>query len=238
MFNFFKNLFSKKQREIDDSIYWQNAVYAVLTYINHENHNLVGGLEKNKFNSKDMKNRLLKWWSVNNRQELIDMIESLKEDGHNKQFVETVLDFEIPKYIYKEEFIKEALPYAKKGYEDLVLMIYDIWQKDRKSKSEPIIAWDLTRAIYLCHAGYIADYFEYTEALDMALEIALVLQSKFDSWDQMFESYLDGYQYWSNELATDTSTDAYRRVKIYERLKTIEDSPYSLDWNLELKKVW
>lgn len=193
MFNLFKVFKKENKREINDIIYWQNAVYAVLTYINSENHNIVGGIKTNKKEAKNMQKRLLRWWNVNNREELINMIESLKGDGHNKQFVDIALDFQIPKYIHKQDFIEQELIYAKEGAEDIVLFVYDTWQKERKDKDEPIIAWDLGRAIYLCHAGYVSNYFGYEEALDMALELSLVLQSKFESWDEMFESYLDGY---------------------------------------------
>lgn len=243
MFDFFKKLLKKNEaeisvREIDDVIYWQNAIYAVLTEMNYEDIYVIGGIVKDKKESKNMQKRLLKWWGVNNRQELLDMIESLKEGLHNEHFVQHAIDFQMPKYIHREDFIENELQYAKEGSEELVLFIYDVWQKDRKSKDEPIIGWDLGRAIYLCHAGYVADYFEYTEALDMALEICLTLQSKFNSWDEFFESYLDGCQYWSGEFVSDEDTNVFRRTQIFKKLKEIEDSPYDLDWNLELKRVW
>lgn len=263
MFNFFKKLFNKKEsekrendnliyrpndeneyeneygkREIDDVIYWQNAIYAVLAYINSENYNVIGGIVKSPEEAKNMQERLSRWWGVKNRKELLDTIEGLKEDGHNKEFVEIVEDFEIPKYMFKNDFIEERLNGVSNDFDELLVTMYDIWHKDRKNKFEPIIAWDLGRALYLCHAGYVADYFEYTEALDMALELALVLQSKFDSWDEFFENYLDGFQFWSQEFLSDENSNAYNRLEIYEYLKTVEDSPYSLDWNMELKKVW
>ena len=47
----------------------------------------------------------------------------------------------------------------------------------------------------------------------------------------MADSYLAGYEYWSEE-----SSDERRAV--YEKIKAAEDTPYSLDWNLNLEKTW
>ena len=78
---------------------------------------------------------------------------------------------------------------------------------------------------------YIAGYYSKEEALDKSLEIGKELQTKFDSWDSMTDSYLAGYEYWSEE-----SSDERRAV--YEKIKAAEDTPYSLDWNLNMEKTW
>ena len=45
------------------------------------------------------------------------------------------------------------------------------------------------------------------------------------------DSYLRGYEYWNGE-----SSDERRSV--YEDIKTREDNPYAVDYNLALTKTW
>lgn len=63
------------------------------------------------------------------------------------------------------------------------------------------------------------------------MEIARELQGKFSSWDELTESYMRGYEYWSEE-----SADARRGT--YEELKGRSDSPYNVAWNTTLEKSW
>ncbi|MDR2025915.1 MAG: DUF1266 domain-containing protein [Hungatella sp.] len=106
--------------------------------------------------------------------------------------------------------------YLAKGYDDYI-----------KYGAGAIDGWDYCRAASLCGWYYIAGYYTEQEALDKSLEIAQTIQKRFSSWDEMMESYLRGYEYWAYE-----SGDARREV--YEDIKTRDNSPYLLDWNLPL----
>lgn len=80
---------------------------------------------------------------------------------------------------------------------------------------------------YYYHAGYYTE----EEALDKSLEIAQTLQPLFGSWDELVDSYLAGYEYWSEESSEE-------RRAIYEELKGEEDNPYAVDYTMTLEKTW
>ncbi len=103
--------------------------------------------------------------------------------------------------------------------------------KYERNHTDDIVAWDLSRALSIIASGYVAGYVSKPEALDYSLPIAKFAQEKFKSWDDFMASYLRGFEYWSGNSAKP-------RWEIYERLRKLPKGPYSLDWNLNLSKVW
>ena len=47
--------------------------------------------------------------------------------------------------------------------------------------------------------GYAAGYLTYPEALALLEPAAALVQENFKSWDEAFENYLDGYNWWARE---------------------------------------
>lgn len=91
-------------------------------------------------------------------------------------------------------------------------------------------AWDYSRAMSNLGFYYRAEYYTEAEALDKSLELAKVIQTRFSSWDQFVNSYLEGYAAWAGA--------GEDRRAIYEGLKTSAFNPYAIDWNLKLEKSW
>lgn len=101
-----------------------------------------------------------------------------------------------------------------------------------------IKAWDYSRAMSLLGYYYIAGFYTYEEAMDKSLEAAQEIQNMYKSWDEFVYSYLLGYQYWSEDDPTDPNSQYAKRRDFYEELKLQENGPFSIDWNLTLKKEW
>lgn len=57
-----------------------------------------------------------------------------------------------------------------------------------------------------------------------------MIQTRFSSWDQFVNSYLEGYAAWAGAKED--------RRAIYEGLKTSAFNPFAIDWNLKLEKSW
>lgn len=91
-------------------------------------------------------------------------------------------------------------------------------------------AWDYSRAMSNIGFYFRAEYYTETEALDRSLELAKLIQTKYSSWDQFVNSYLEGYGTWAG-----ASED---RRAIYEGLKKSAFNPFAIDWNLKLEKSW
>ena len=63
------------------------------------------------------------------------------------------------------------------------------------------------------------------------MDVAEIIQSSFDSWDDYMESYFIGYEYWADESSAE-------RRELYEQIKSAGDSPFSVDFNTTLEKDW
>lgn len=219
--------------ETSDTILWFNGTYAVLTKLNSCDYTQFGGMDANDVDKEVMQDKLNEWWGVTDRTSAEEMITWLiEEGGHRVQFgedmrfleetgIKDVPEEERAQFIYDnfEMEQEEAEMYAK---------LYSCYAE---KGDDAILGWDYCRAMNLLGYYYIAGYYSKEEALDKSLEIGKELQTKFDSWDSMMDSYLVGYEYWAEE-----SSD--QRRETYEEIKKAEDSPYNLDWNLALEKTW
>jgi quinol monooxygenase YgiN len=107
-----------------------------------------------------------------------------------------------------------------------------------KMGDKGVLAWDLVRLIHVAAMCYIAEIYTKEEALDLCLQAAEVLQSVYSSFDEMGQSYLLGYSFWSNEDLNGRTNKARERRDIHEMLLKLENGPYSLDFHLPLKKDW
>ena len=74
--------------------------------------------------------------------------------------------------------------------------------------------------------------------MDKSLEIAKQLQSTYASWDEMANSYLLGYEFWSGQSLNEFGTDAYLRKSEYEDIMAYEPYIFAIDWNYELQDTW
>ena len=70
----------------------------------------------------------------------------------------------------------------------------------------------------------------------MSLPIAEKLQSTYESWEGVAESYLYGFSFWKEELPDDY--ESQERWDTYEELKTMQASPYEVDYNTKLENTW
>ena len=116
-----------------------------------------------------------------------------------------------------------------------ILAAYDAWSAYGDAA---ISAWDLSRVNTIMGFGYGAGYCTYEEAMDKCLEAAKKAQESFRSWEDFNQSYLNGYAYWTGESLDDLDSSAGDRAEIIKTLHSQNNGPFSVDWNMELKKDW
>lgn len=232
--------------ELPDTVLWFNATYACLTYTNGCDWRWVGGLEPTEENADKVKYLLRSSWNVTDRKSGIEEVKRLLGGGHRAKYQECIDDLEDWGLmdLNERQFLNEVTKVLNGERSDIdlgetpgryVLAYY----MDRDGISaEYIAAWDLCRVNQLYGDFYVCGFMSYEEAMDASYENSLRLQNMYDSWEEMMDAYLLGYQFWQGDLAASDDSPAKERRSYYEMLKKADDSPYELDWNMELKKSW
>lgn len=75
------------------------------------------------------------------------------------------------------------------------------------------------------------DYETYPGLEINKMNTALEQESLKQSWDEFYESYFAGYEYWSEESSDE-------RRAIYDEINGEAHSPFQLDWDLTFEKTW
>lgn len=239
---YFENMISSFKENADpevftandspDTVKWFNASAAILTKVNNWDYTIFGGMAVNSFSQATAKYLLENWWDVTDRDTAQETLEWLLERGQQAGFSEKMTYMETAGIgdVAEEDrlaFLLENFAMDEEEAENNVL-----WYNLYKQKGdESLKGWDYSRAMSLITYFYLAGYYTEEEALDCSLEVAGMIQTTFDSWDDYMESYFSGYEYWSGESSAD-------RREIYENLKKEPDSPFVVDFKMELKKSW
>lgn len=225
-----------------DTVKWFNATFAILLELNECDLGQYGGYIPNEQNKGIQERSLDEYWGVTDRKSADESIEWLINEGHRANYKDDVAglkefglldltqaEFDKTLAIMVEQ---DALDEEDVPYFTFVKKLYD------EKGENAINAWDYSRTFQLYAHYYIAGYYTREEAMDKSLEYAKKIQGEYSSWDEFVQSYFDGYMYWSEEFeATEGTQIAYRKA-IYKTLTVKDNSPYSVDWNLELVKSW
>ena len=77
--------------------------------------------------------------------------------------------------------------------------------------------------------GYTAGYVTYTEALALLEPAATLLCESFSSWDEAYENYLDGYNWWARNNVLGQNVWETERGETYVRMRESEETSYLFD---------
>lgn len=227
--------------ELPQTVLWFNATYAPLTYSNGWNWRLLGGMEPTEENRELSRQLLERSWSVKDRESALDTTKSLLQNGHRKKCLDYTKQMEEWGILDmgEEKFVQEILKKDVGDEAGRYAVAYLMHQMEIEPKF--MTAWDLCRVNQLYADYYFCGYMTYEEAMDASLANSINLQELYGSWEEMVEGYLLGYQFWQGDVSGfdygyDSPTKERRHY--YEMLQELEDGPYTLDWNMELKKSW
>ena len=131
-------------------------------------------------------------WGITGREDLIETVDRMTVGGHNADFQFYVAMINTMSAAEYRELLKNAegmdaymFPYTKRLGE--------------KWGDRGILCWDLFRMSNLVQWGYVAGYVTYPEALALLEPAATLVQKNFKNWNEAFENYLDGYNWWARE---------------------------------------
>lgn len=228
-------------QDATDFMLWINGTYAVLSRMNNWPIYRFGWYKPNHHFKKICKEDLKSWWGIETVGDLNGTIQRLTSGMHNNHLLEIVKTNEFD-MMNRDEFEKcmEELELSDtnqtKNAKKTVMEYTNVFNAYQKFGQNAILGWDLSRAVSLCSMGYGAGLLTYDEGLSRAVQINKHIQITFDSWDNFYESYMDGYVFWSKVDITSKYSEYKDRLKILDDLKNEPKSPYHVDWNLNLDR--
>jgi hypothetical protein len=151
-------------------------------------------------------------WSIKNRDDLIGTVISMTFSGHNDNFRGMAADVKL-----RSQAEREAISAASSVW-PLYMWEYTEYV-DEKWGDRGILCWDLFRMSNLVQWGYTAGYITYEEALALIEPAATLLCENFSSWEEAYENYLDGYNWWARNDVLGKDIWQTSRGKTYQTIK-------------------
>ena len=234
------------QKDADsDTVRWFSSTYAIYT----EEHNLelgtVGGLrDDDKTHLAEMKDMLKKNWDVSSRASAIDMSNWLLAHGHRMKYREMVSELSEngDLSLSEDDFMKK---YAENKNSYRYQAIYQAYHT---YGDKALDAWDYVRELKLLGQSYDCGYISLQERLDQSLPVARKMQSEFDSWSELYQSYVYGYRFWNRTGDIEKAMNAsyYQdNVDILSMEEKDEVSDHSLtkkyklgNYHIKLSNTW
>lgn len=161
-------------------------------------------------------------WDIDSREELILTVCSMTYHGHNDSFFEAV---ELCNSLTPAEYNE----IVSGGGTDAYMFRYTK-QLSEKWGDRGILCWDLFRMSSLIQFGYTAGYVTYAEALALLEPAATLLCENFSSWEEAFENYLEGYNWWARNDVLDKNIwetsrgTSYGIIAADKNYNTLDDS--------------
>ena len=161
-------------------------------------------------------------WNIHSREDLINTVLSMSYYGHNATFKSMVEDMKGRTQAERETIsaASDAWPSYMWEYTEYV---------DEKWGDRGIMAWDLFRMSDLVQWGYVAGYVTYEEALALLEPAATRLCENFSSWDEAYENYLDGYNWWDRNDVLNKDIWETSRGKSYLEMKEDPSTKFLFD---------
>ncbi len=158
-------------------------------------------------------------FGVNNKEDLIEIINYYSGDGQNVMYF---LEVEIAKELKDDNY--------------LTVQLLD-W--DEKWGEKGIMAYDLVRAVALAEWGYRCGYITTEEAMELSLPALKKFRENFDSFEEGMENYLDGYAWFSRQDYNDpnfaSSKLSFRQFtfEFEKELGTYSDDLFNIELTIQ-----
>ncbi|MBU6952828.1 DUF1266 domain-containing protein [Hahella sp. HN01] len=214
------------ENPLSDVQLWGLAVSAILTEFNRARHDLLGSEVATPESVQAWKEGLQEWWSVTDRDSLLETLDFLLEGGHRAGF---------------DKLREQVMPLTAEQYkaaweanEDEALRAnMKIIRRFSNALGEAGIAsWDIARYISLCRWGYLVGMMSEEEAWERILHASRAVQSMYHSWRQMGLGYVVGRMYWQSDASDEHMTKFFNLL----RRQTVNPDSYwvKLPWDLDL----
>jgi hypothetical protein len=195
IFRFFKPGLDLNNSGMTNYQLWCCSLCGILTEINGTNHYLLEFQKMTQRNIEETKECLEEWWSIYNKNDLLNTLKWLEEEGHSAQFEDLAEIFE-----ENPEITDAELEGLCEEYEDLCFNKVDCVRKHYPLVGESFIkAWDYGRYVFLCRDGYTCQYLTREETLQLIEAIGRRVRVEFHSWQDFGENYCIGRRFWASD---------------------------------------
>ena len=193
-----------KKSKLDSTISqkWALATVALISQVRGRDHHTLGGKPLTPSNHRKAKKRLRREWDIRDEEDFDEIQEWLLEKGHRSEFLELIErilgrpESEIQAYL--DEVDRGGYDFKSKiERKEERCRVEMIQEEGRELKKRGFMAWDYIRYIDNCRLGYLAGYIEEEAAWDNIQSVAQVLQSRYDSWRELGETFIHARIFWS-----------------------------------------
>ena len=216
---------------------WTLAAASLLSKVEGKDYFLLGGSEPTPSNIRAAQKRLRKHWDITDDHRFEEECDWLFEYGHRREFhdmIQKVSSFsEEETYAYLQEIDEGKYGLDSKAAQADERHRVDMARTNRHNiRQTSFISWDYLRYISLTREGYLAEYIEEVEAWNQIFSAAQVLQSRYDSWQEMSKAFVVAREFWS---FTETKRDGIAFERSLRQLQEDKGSPWNtIPWELPL----
>ena len=214
---------------------WAVACGADLAMLNGHALNVVA-FDEDEETSREV---LSEWWGIESKEELDEMIESLKAGRHSGYYSRIADAYRQGSRGAAEQYINDNLAHLVDDVEDAIDHYLNMREAmvhletdyliPRGGDVPNLIAWDLVRGINIARIGVGAGYYAEEEALAIVMALAKTLQKTYSSWKDLSVAYQLGRYIWGGDAQYETMRDG---MKV---LLSDENSPWvKLAWDTKL----
>ena len=206
---------------------WALATTALLTYRNRQRLDMLCPGVRSDSNLAETRGILHDWWGIDNRSDLLRVLEYLDREGHRIEFQrqgQSLLAMPVARF-------RMALLAARNqpGAVRRMKLLREYYPRCRRNS---FVGWDYCRYIMLCRWGYMLGFLTEDEAWGRIMPAARTIQGAFGSWAELGGDYLTGREFWSQEETRRTG-QIYRDIQAW--LVKEPQSPWNqLPWRMEL----
>ena len=230
-----ENSLTQRQAEKSQTVQWFTYSYSLYTLFNGMQIGEIGGVDpEDQDEVSGIRTLLRDGWNITDRDSAISGSNRLLERGHRVKYrsmaaklkKEGLLDLSEGDYL--EKVIDKGDTYRYKA----------IYEAYHQFGDKGIDAWDYARELKLLAHCYTAGYITLDECLDQSLPVAKQLQSEYGSWEEMFESYVYGYEFWCGENNSQNKKDIEQYqydISIMTQKEMLAMMP---DYKYTLQKDW
>jgi len=206
---------------------WGLAISSLLTEMNQLQHDVLHHHGTGDINIKNLKHMMVRDWGIETRDEYLDMLQWLLDEGHNSSYMRmqahlnTLSESAMDAYIdaHSHDTDRQSCLQLIRNYRNTLSI-------------GGISAWDDGRYISICRWGTSLGLFSEEECWEKIHQVSLRVQKSYDSWYSFALSYIAGRQFWREDA---TESFAKDEMDVVRRLTGDPKSPWNaLKWDLDL----